>query len=420
MAPPKFDGERIKRAYKSYPATLTTGTWTVDDVRTAVHEHEGGNFFRSALLADAMGRDDRIVSALDTLILGILRLPFRMAPASEPRAKAQAMKVAADLARVWPKAVPDDELYEVVRWVVMMGFCLVELVWDTSDPERWIPERIRVWHPQFIYWREDLQRFVLNTADGQVEIDPADLGGKWLLVAPGGSRSWMRGAVRSLADEFVGLADTRRDWMRESEVHGSGIMKAKVPTGASDPDKARFVNSIATMGGEPVVECPVDDEGNGFDLEHLDTGKGHGEGFKGLLAELVANVNVRILGQNASTENAGPYVAKGGLFAKVTLDRIDGVVGPLEHALRAHIARPFAAFNYGDEELAPVPDYDSEPPPDKAAQAQTMVAVGQAVASLKLAGFDVDPEELTQRFGFTVRRAEQPAAHTAATQEVAA
>lgn len=415
------DRAKARKNYRAYSSVVATCGWTVEAVRAAVAQHEVGQFHSSALLCDAMGRDDRIVSALDTLILGVLRLPFAITSANDVEDIETAELCRTALWLVWRRAVTDDQLYEALRWLVMMGFVLVELFWNTDDPAHWVPERVHVWHPQFIAWDDVKKVFLLQTTEGPIEVDPLNLGGKWLLIAPGGERAWMRGAVRSLADDFVAHDDALRDWLRDSEKHGSGWLKAKIPTGSGDSaDKDAFLESIANVGTEPVIECPFDDRGVGYDLSVMETGKDHAAGFERLLVRLDANINIRLLGQNASTENAGPYVAKGGLFAKVTLDRIDGVVGPLEQAFREHIARPFAAFNYGDERFAPIPDYDSEPPPDKAAQAQTMLTVAQAVSTLKLAGKEVDDTEISQRFGFTVRTSPTAAPAPLETEEVAA
>jgi hypothetical protein len=395
MGPPA----NAKKVYRSWsPQVVTGGEWTSESVGIAVRMHEMGNFTMSAQLIDAMGRDDRIVSALDTLILGVLRLDFRIAPANDTE---EAARCRTAIALFWPRVFTVSKLYDALLWLIMGGFALVELDWNSDDAEAWTIDRIHVWHLGAITWDATRRLLIVQTTDGPIEVDPENLGAKWMLITAGGDRPWMRGAVRSMGDDFVAHDETNRDWSRHSEVHGGGIMKAHVPVGiGDDDDKRAFVESVADMGSDPVVECPKNADGEGYDLSLLETGKDHAAGFSLRIDRVIANINVRILGQNASTENSGPYVAKGGLFAKVTLDRIDGVVGPLELSMREHVARPFAEFNHGDPELAPIFDYDSEPPQDKAAQAQTMTQVATAVATLKTAGAAVDYAELSKRFGF--------------------
>lgn len=404
------DRREVAKVYREYPVAFIGCEWDdVNVVREVLREHEQGNFFRSALLADAMGRDDRVESALDTIILGILRLPFRMVRAAIDNPLADdALALAAAL---WASgALPESELYDFVRWFLALGVGLLELIWDTSDPKAWKIVGAKAWHMSHVYWREDLRVFVLQTADGPVQIDPNN--GKWILLSRG-QRGWMRGFVRSLPlwvllRKFVG-----RDWSRHNEFIGQGIVKAKTPSGASDKDRDRYINSIKTLGTDGLIECPVDDEGNGYDAELLEAKYEHGEGFERLMSRCERNIEVRILGQAATTENSGPYVARG-VFKAVTLDRIDGTVGPLEGAIYEGALKPLALFNQGDAALAARPDWDSEPPPDKLTQAQAVMNLGQGLYAMFNGGYEVDPVELTKRFGITIRKSATPPPASAA------
>lgn len=348
--------------------------WTVGDVLEALRAHEMGMFMRSALLVDAMGRDDRIESALDTIIRGILRLPF----AVDAGDGEQAEEVRLAFARFFASAFPESEAYDFVRWFLMLGFGLAELKWDTSDPTRWKIEGIKVWHPQYIYYRQDTRRLVLLTQEGPVDIEPGN--GKWVLLSMG-ERGWMLGAVRSLAKSFLLREFVFRDWARNSEVHGQGILKIQVPSDADAADKQRFFLAVQNIGTDSAIECPVNKDGQNFDVGLLESMQDHGEGFEKLLLRTEANINVRILGQAGTVEAGGVYVAKG-VFSKVTLDRIDGTVGPLETALYEQMAKPWAEFNYGDAALAPKPNWDSEPPEDKQKRADTIKGLAAAVKDL--------------------------------------
>jgi len=397
------------KRYREFPVVFLADEWDdVNLVRDVLREHEQGMFFRSALLADAMGRDDRVESALDTLILGILRLPFRFQRAKVDDDRADdALALAVEL---WESgALPETELYDFLRWYLVIGVGLLELEWDTSDPERWKIKSAKAWHMSHVYWREDLRVFVLQTADGQVQIDPGN--GKWVLLARG-QRGWMRGFVRTLPIPVLLRKLAFRDWARHSEFLGQGIVKAKTPSGAHDSDRNRYIASIKTLGTDGLIECPVDDQGNGYDAELLEAAEDHGEGFERLLTKCEKNIEVRCLGQAATTENSGPYVARG-VFKSVTLDRIDGTVGPLEDALHKQAFKPLALFNLGNPNLAPRPDWDSEPPPDKLTQAQSLQSLGQFLSYLALAGYEADPGELTKRFGVTIRKSATPPASAA-------
>lgn len=362
--------------------------------------HDQGQYRTSAPLIAEMTKDERIDSHLDTLVSGVLRLPLDfIGPDDEVRLAFRS---------AWERAWDEGQAREWLSTAVMAGEALAEVDWDTSDPARWIPTCIRAWPSEFLYVDLATGKRILQTMEGIVEIDPADRSGKWLLLSMGGERPWLRGAVRSLAQPWLARQLARRDWLRSSEVLGMGIRKARVPADAKQEDKDAFFEQVANLTNEPTIQVtkPGDGQGDGWDVELMESAREPGESFSGLLLRTEADIAIRLLGQNASTENSGPYVAASGLFARVTQARINGLVGPLERCIKESLGIPFAVLNFKDgESRAAFIDYDSEPPPDKAAQAQTMATLGTGVTALKTAGFNVSAEELSRRFGFKLEAA---------------
>lgn len=394
----------VRKVYREYPVSnFVSVNWDVPTVQGVIQQHELGQFSMSAMLIDAMGQDDRIESALDTLILGVLRLPFSFDQGKPTANGAKAAKFVADL---WAKAAPDPLLYDWIRWAIMGGLGLAEVIWDTTEDD-WKPIGLKIWHLQHVYWREDLLRYVLITSEGTIEIEPGN--GKWLLLTPGALRGHMRGAVRSIWRWWLLRDMASRDWARHSEVLGKGVFKAKTPTDADRPDKDAFIASLRTMGADGIVELPqLSKDVGGFDLDLLEAEFDHGAGFEKLILRCEANIAVRLLGQNATSENQGPYVARG-VFGKVTLDRIDGIVGPVQTCLRDQLCRPICEFNFDDADLAPTPKWDSEPPPDKLALANTLLNLGQFLLNATNGGYEADPEQLSERFGIKLTKSVLPA-----------
>lgn len=193
-------------------------------------------------------------------------------------------------------------------------------------------------HPQHLYWREDLQRYVALMADGPVIVEPGN--GKWLLIGPTGVRSFLQGAIRQLWRWWLLRDYVARDWGHHSEVLGQGIILARTPTKSDVDSKNRFRSTLRSMGADGIIELGFSNEQkDGFDVSLLEAEFDHGKGFEMLMLRCEANIACLLLGQNATSENQGQYVARG-VFSKVTLDRIDGLVGPLEAALRDHVCRP--------------------------------------------------------------------------------
>lgn len=393
-----------RKIYRENPISAIPGDWSVRNCRSAMAMHIQGMFTNSSLLVDAMTGDDCISDALSKIIGGCLRLPFKMAKARGSR-KA---KRARDFVRSWwDNAIGTDSLYDLCKWVIMMGFGLAEIVWDTtSDPRKWRPISLKVWHPQFVYWREDIRRFIVQTADGPMEVEPGN--GKWVLLMPTGQRGWMNGLVRQLWRWWITRDFAWRDWSHFSEVMGHPIVKATVPAEAEAADKMKFKTDAQNMGADGIALLEQSQGGREggwkYDLDLLEAKTDHSKGFNLLIQRCESNTKICILGQDATSQNDGAYVARG-VFAKVTLDKIDSLIGTLSGGLRAQICRPACAFNYDDASLSPEPRWDSEPPPDKANYAASLMNVGQFLETSAQAGYQPDLKTLSKRIGLKIKKA---------------
>lgn len=402
------------RVFKEYPVSLfTTVDYDIPTVRAIISQHELGQFSQSARLIRQMGQDDTIESCLETLILGILRLPFAFSPAKETAKGLKAMQFVADL---WSKAVADPLLFEWISWAIMAGIGLAEVIWDTSDDE-WVPVGLKIWSLEHMWWNENTRHYVVITEDGPIEVTPGD--GKWLLLSIGGLRAHLKGAVRSIWKWWIIRDMASRDWARHSEILGQGILLAHIPTEADEVDKDAFVSSVQSAGADGVVELATIGSGpdkKEFGLDLLEAEFDHGESFEKLLLRCEANIRIRLQGQNATQDNSGgPYVARG-VFSKVTLDKIDGLVGPLQACLHDQLCRPICEFNFDDADLAPSPLWDAEPPPDKKEFADTAMSIGQFLLNATNGGYTLTDDGLTdlsKRIGVKLQRTALPAIQVA-------
>ena len=134
----------MRRIYTPYAPGIQP-TWSVSQVRGALTSHELGNFDTSARLAEAMGRDDRLSAVLETRVKGLLGLPFRLDATDQD--DEQAKRIAEELDRDWFDMIPEDELAELLRWRILMGFAVASLEW-TTEANKWRP-RVKVWNPQY-------------------------------------------------------------------------------------------------------------------------------------------------------------------------------------------------------------------------------------------------------------------------------
>lgn len=377
--------------------------WSAALGRSALSQHDQGLFSLSAQLADFMLRDDRVMSALNTRVLGLTGLPFEIAPAVRDDASAQ--EVADALKEDWGWIAPSAVVEELLQWEALMGFALAEVVWDTSG-DRWIPT-LKVWHPQYVYYRLDLRRYIAITEQGTVAIEPGN--GKWLLFSRHGHyRAWIRGALRALLIPWLLRSFAWRDWGRYNEAQGLPVKGARVPASGSNSDKVRFFQQVRDLESNGTLLLPEDAEGrNKFDLEYIATPNVQGwEAFKQLLLRADSAINLLLLGQNLSGgDEAGGSHAKAKVADGVRDDYKQADAVSLAEDLYAQVVRPWCVYNFGDEALTPRPTWDGKPREDQAQTASTFDTLMDALGKLaKLVDpSDVDMAALVKRFTLPVK-----------------
>jgi phage gp29-like protein len=409
LAPAISRGAALTATYTPWTPGISVG-WTVPGVRSALSDHEQGLFNRSAMLCDAMSRDDRLSATLDVRIAGVLGLPFEMQPADEgsDEPSETAKKLAEQLGADWFDVCPEAELAALLRWYYMLGVGVAELVWETGAAA-WMP-RLRVHHPQYLRFDEITKLYQLSTEEGEITITPGD--GKWVVLTDG-ERGYMRGLVRSLAIPWMVRTFAWRDWARHSERHGMPIMLVKVPYAAQDSDKDGFVDEIRRLATETTIPLPQFTDGQGFDVNLLEAKANDWEGFERLITACNVSYAVRILGQNLTTEVQGGSYAAATAHERILGDLLCADVQKLTTGLHQQVARPIIAVNSGNVDLTPWPMWNAEPPEDQQAKATVLATLIPALDQAARIGRVIDTEALFEAFSIPVlaeKDREQPAA----------
>lgn len=379
------------------------GPWSVSRVRNALRAHEAGDFTNSSMLADALDRNPRIRSALETRVLGLLGLPFTMKPAETfPRRSAP---IARRMAPQWADIAPRAVLSQILRWEIRMGFCLCELVWRTSA-KGWVP-KLHVVHPYHVRWSDSDERWEVQTRDGMIVVDLADP--RWVLFARSEDRPWMGGVVRALGLENTIREHAVRDWARRSEVYGLPVVLAKVPARSTETAKEMFSESIADMGSEGVLTLPqgATPEAS-YDADLMEPHDSKGELFDSLIKRIDTDVTLAILGQNLTSEVSGGSLAAARVHDRVRVDYLESDAMLIGDVGRRQITARVVLYNdprtiEDDNELiqldaldraralAPTPFYDPTPPADAEATARALVSDAEYLTKLKALGVDIEP-----------------------------
>jgi phage gp29-like protein len=256
----------------------------------------------------------------------------------------------------------------------------------------------------FSYYHWPLRHYVFISLDGQVAVQPGD--GKWILHAPHGEyRGWMRGAVRAIAQPWLMRHFALRDWARFNERHGLPILKGKVPAGADAQARNLFEAQIAALGSDTAMILPQGvQEQFSYDLELLEAQAGEWESFKAEIDQCDMQIVLTLLYQNLTTEVQEGSFAAARVHAAVRQAALKADSRALAMTIYHQIARPFAAFNFGDPDLAPWTEWEVTPAEDFNANADVLVKWANALKVLRDAGYKVldkeSLEDFAQTFGF--------------------
>jgi len=394
------------RVYSPWSNIIVQTRWTVASVRSALDSHERGMFSQSGLLIDALGRDPRLGTdksgVVGTRANGLLGKPFSLRPADEDDPRA--VRAAEEIEAIWWDILPESELRTLLRYLWFGGGAPGELRWKRKDG-RWHPV-VKSWQLHHLFREERAdgeqlyERWWLNTRSGQVDFTPGD--GKWLLLADG-DRWWLNGSVRSLSIPWLGAQLVFRDALRHSERLGMPIIKALHPAQA-DPDEVdAWFSDLKALATETAAKLPqnVDGQGTSFDLALLEASGDNWESFEALLKHIHTIYAVHFLGHNLTTEVDSGSFAAANTGNDVRLDYIKADFETISTPIRQQVLVPLCAEWYpGGEDLAPWPHWDVEPPENTKEAAETTRVAGEALQSLKKAGYrPKDMNAWSERFG---------------------
>lgn len=377
---------------------------SVARVRRAIAAHESGDFTDSALLAMQMDRAPRIRAALDTRVLGVMGLPFALKPSDASNAR-KAESLAKKWAPSWRSIAPRAVLQEILRWELRMGFCLCELTWRTTA-RAWTP-RLSIVHPHFIRWDRNLRLFRVRTQTSLIDVDLNDP--RWVLFARSEDTPWNNGIIRALGERDAMQRDVILSWMRRAEIHGTPIVKLKVPAKAKEEDKDRLASDVEDMGSEGVLTLAqgATPEAS-FDADLLEPKDTKGELFESLLKRIDADVSIALLGQNLTTEVSGGSLAAAKVHDRVRVDYLEADAMMLGDCAQAQVMARVVFYNDprtsedGDElsqldaweraqQLAPRPTFDPSPPEDKEATAKAQNLDAEYLTKLDKLRVDIAP-----------------------------
>lgn len=387
-------------------------SWTVEAVRTALQQHRLGMFEQSSLLAESMNEDDEFPSALEKRVGAVVESYFELRTPEHVQNKQRAERIRKQLAPLWETMVCPETVDELSRSCIMSGVGLGWLEWDLGR-SFWLP-RLHALPTQFLRYDDNERRWWYHAREGELEVTPGD--GKWVLLLDG-PRGWLRGAVRGLAVAWVAKQWAVRDWNRYNERHGLPILKALVPSVAEDSDKEDFIEDVKSLGAEAVAGLPthLDDQGAAFDLQLLEAVDKSWESFERLVQYCNRRFQIYMQGSHLATEltEAAGSRAAAETHRGVAKEKAAADAAKRSKRLREQVLQHVVALNFGgdDPSVTPVPYWDVEPPEDLIQRGVAQRTFGEALTSLRGAGYEVrNVEVLATEYGLELgRRSQDPA-----------
>jgi phage gp29-like protein len=291
---------------------------------------------------------------------------------------------------------PRSQLRALMKWGIYLGFGIGQLLWELKDGQQ-VP-RLKVWHPQFSYWRWDTRSFWVTTMDGPAEVTAGDK--QWVLYTPYGEQlGWMDGLVRSLAIPFMARQWAFRDWARSSEVHGIPLRGAVVPTDAKKEEKDKFASDVAALGRETTVQLPMISEDEKFDLKLIEAATDSHKTFMELMNQCNSSIAITLLGQNLTTEisKGDGSRAAAQVHDRVRGDFLKADAESMSDCVREQAVQPWSVLNFGsDPEQAPTPTWAVDPPEDKNDKADSLQKLAGALNTFKMAAAPVDQRQVLE------------------------
>jgi len=343
--------------------------WSTPSVRSAIDNHDIGQFNQSGRLVDAMMRDPRIFACCNTLIYGLMGLPFewRWPDGYEPNRNDKKML---EIANHWFKCVLASATPATfMKWVANMGFSIIGKSWqydylsNTDEAKTlgkfYLPD-IHVFHPSNVYYNTGTKTFwVITYNHGVIEIDPNDE--RFQIIRHVDSeRPWMQGAVRSLGLVWLDKWMTMSDWRSYISLFGNPLRILTTDREYSTPpekDIGQFIQDLAMalQYGAPVHLMKEET------LDLLQANAANADLFKDKVDECNKEISIVYLGQNLTTDVSSGSYASAKVHDSVRNDYVEAYAATLNKALYI-LVRQFYLFNFPDGTIIPSPHFISELP----------------------------------------------------------
>lgn len=393
---------RIRGSDNVEPQVRSYIQWTPGLIRAAQLMADGGHLRRVADLCEHILGDDRAPSVLGTRRAALLAARLTFEPAGHKGRSPRVVR-ALEAEQDWWTLFPETELGQLLTWGWLLGVGVGEMVNppDATAEDRYVPT-LKVWHPRWLRFDWPTRTWRLETANGEITITPGD--GKWILFTPfGSSRPWAYGLWRGMSRLVLFKQYALEDWALHSEVHGQPMRVGSCPQGTTKDVRKELAADLKELGRDTAIAMPP-----GFDFKLVEAVAQTWQMFQAQIELANRSMAVMAVGTNLPTEVVGAAGTGAGAQHLVRQDYKKADNEIVSTMLRSQVLVWWARWNFGDERLAPWPQWDVDPPQDSAAVATLWKTVADSLVAFQNAGFKIDPQDIKDNFGIPIQRFAEP------------
>lgn len=364
-------------------------TWTPTLVRAAQRQAESGQLEAAAACCAWLLTDSRIAGALSARVDQLLGTPVQFQSGD----KADPERFVADLADDFSDAWPEEQLGQILRWGLLLGYAPARHAPDYGASGRILP-RLTFWNPGAVNYDTNTGAWTgRDVNQATLAITPGD--GEWAMFLPYGSdRPWASGLWYSLALLAVAKSYAVQDWAKASEKSALWVFESQItdrdgyPITTTKEQRQTLVEALDARGSDASVALPA-----GWGLKLLQAADSF-RIYQEQIAMIDTAIAVLIRGGNLTTQ-----VSQGSLAAATAqADTGDAAKQRSDSAtlgtfLRTQSIAWWVEWNYGANLAAPWPAWVRKAP--KVIPADTAAALNSLVS----AGFEVDLDVLREDYG---------------------
>lgn len=396
----------VSSLFEQQPSFPTFG-WGKDQILSAMQNHDQGLFYDSELLYHAMRREPRIYAALRTRVESMRSFRFLL------NVKDDAPKILKKHAKLLEEnfdvLLPKSTMSEILRRMIMFGFCICRHVLVQDEQTGQLIPRIVPWTQSYTYYHFPDKKFHVIAQDiGDVAVE----GDGWIIFTTGGEWPWLNGAMRALALPFWDISQAFDAWVVYNDTEARSYKWFQIP-----PEKREMYetdslyNHVEVSRGGDTIVTTTDSP---FELVN---GGGRGSAYKtfeDLAKSAYDTIAIVLLGNNLVQEIKGGSLAASKSASSLAREIIESDTENIENPIYQDSLRVWVDLNFTPElhgeisfqkyrpqpELA-VDDIDNEETKAKSAQAYSaafssfLTSVGPEIANT----LEIDWKEAARKAG---------------------